>query len=310
MTWILLIIGCTLLTVGATWLTNGSAAIAKRLNVSEYVIGMTIVAIGTSLPELTVSTASTLAGSSDIAIGNVVGSNIFNVFLILGLCSLFKPILLTKSNIRRDIPICVAVSLLFGALVWNGTLSRIEGVIMLLLYIAVLWYSFKGDKQEESSEEESDNEVESFSWLRSGGMVALGLGGLIYGANLTLDSAIEIARSLGVSEAVIAITILAGGTSLPELAASLTAMFKGHSALALGNVLGSNVANILLILGTCSTITPLGMGGITMVDVAMAVAAGVVVLISALIVGHRRIMWCEGVVYLLCYGAYIWYLVK
>ena len=310
MTWILLIIGFTLLTVGATWLTNGSAAIAKRLNVSEYVIGMTIVAIGTSLPELTVSTASTLAGSSDIAIGNVVGSNIFNVFLILGLCSLFKPILLTKSNIRRDIPICVAVSLLFGALVWNGTLSRIEGVIMLLLYIAVLWYSFKGDKQEESSEEESDNEVESFSWLRSGGMVTLGLGGLIYGANLTLDSAIEIARSLGVSEAVIAITILAGGTSLPELAASLTAMFKGHSALALGNVLGSNVANILLILGTCSTITPLGMGGITMVDVAMAVAAGVVVLISALIVGHRRIMWCEGVVYLLCYGAYIWYLVK
>ena len=310
MTWILLIIGFTLLTVGATWLTNGSAAIAKRLNVSEYVIGMTIVAIGTSLPELTVSTASTLAGSSDIAIGNVVGSNIFNVFLILGLCSLFKPILLTKSNIRRDIPICIAVSLLFGALVWNGTLSRIEGVIMLLLYIAVLWYSFKGDKQEESSEEESDNEVESFSWLRSGGMVVLGLCGLIYGANLTLDSAIEIARSLGVSEAVIAITILAGGTSLPELAASLTAMFKGHSALALGNVLGSNVANILLILGTCSTITPLGMGGITMVDVAMAVAAGVVVFISALIVGHRRIMWCEGVVYLLCYGAYIWYLVK
>ena len=310
MTWILLIIGFTLLTVGATWLTNGSAAIAKRLNVSEYVIGMTIVAIGTSLPELTVSTASTLAGSSDIAIGNVVGSNIFNVFLILGLCSLFKPILLTKSNIRRDIPICVAVSLLFGALVWNGTLSRIEGVIMLLLYIAVLWYSFKGDKQEESSEEESDNEVESFSWLRSGGMVVLGLCGLIYGANLTLASAIEIARSLGVSEAVIAITILAGGTSLPELAASLTAMFKGHSALALGNVLGSNVANILLILGTCSTITPLGMGGITMVDVAMAVAAGVVVFISALIVGHRRIMWCEGVVYLLCYGAYIWYLVK
>ena len=309
MTWILLIIGFVLLTVGATWLTNGSAAIAKRLNVSEYVIGMTIVAVGTSLPELTVSSASTIAGNSDIAIGNVVGSNIFNVFLILGLCSLFKPILLTKSNIRRDIPICIAVSLLFGALVWNGTLSRIEGIIMLLLYIAVLWYSFKGDKQAEPSDEES-NEAETFSWLRSGGMVALGLCGLIYGANLTLDSAIEIARSLGVSEAVIAITILAGGTSLPELAASLTAMFKGHSALALGNVLGSNVANILLILGTCSTIAPLGMGGITTVDVAMAVAAGVVVLISALIVGHRRIMWCEGVVYLLCYGAYIWYLVK
>ena len=309
MTWILLIIGFVLLTVGATWLTNGSAAIAKHLNVSEYVIGMTILAVGTSLPELTVSSASTIAGNSDIAIGNVVGSNIFNVFLILGLCSLFKPILLTKSNIRRDIPICVAVSLLFGALVWNGTLSRIEGIIMLLLYIAVLWYSFKGDKQAEPSDEES-NEAETFSWLRSGGMVALGLCGLIYGANLTLDSAIEIARSLGVSEAVIAITILAGGTSLPELAASLTAMFKGHSALALGNVLGSNVANILLILGTCSTIAPLGMGGITTADVAMAVAAGVVVLISALIVGHRRIMWCEGVVYLLCYGAYIWYLVK
>ncbi|MBR0393482.1 MAG: calcium/sodium antiporter [Alistipes sp.] len=312
MIWILLIIGLTLLTVGATWLTNGSAAIAKRLHVSEYVIGMTIVAIGTSLPELTVSTASTIAGNTDIAIGNVVGSNIFNVFLILGLCSLFKPILFTQNNIRRDVPICVAVSLLLGALVWNGTLSRIEGAIMLLLYIAVLWHSFKGDKQPESdlNEEENNNEASSFSWLRSGGMVILGLCGLIYGASLTLDSAIGIARSLGVSEAVIAITILAGGTSLPELAASLTALFKGHSALALGNVLGSNVANILLILGTCSTIAPLSMGGITMVDVAMAVAAAIVVLISALIVGHRRIMWCEGIVYLLCYGAYVWYLVK
>ncbi|MBQ7855926.1 MAG: calcium/sodium antiporter [Alistipes sp.] len=314
MTWILLIIGFILLTVGATWLTNGSATIAKRLRISEYVIGMTIVAVGTSLPELTVSAASTLAGNTDIAIGNVVGSNIFNVFLILGVCSLIAPILFTRDNIRRDVPICVATSLLLAVMVWNGSLSRIEGVVMLLLYVAVLWYSFRGDNNAEATSTSEagtePDETSDFSWLRSGGMVVLGLCGLIYGANLTLDSAVQIARSMGVSEAIIAITLLAGGTSLPELAASVASMLKGHTALALGNVLGSNIANILLILGSCSVIAPLHMSGVTMVDVAMAVAAAVAVMLSALMVGHRRIMWCEGILYLLCYGAYVWYLVK
>ena len=311
MIWILLIVGLTLLSIGATWLTNGSAAIAKRLHISEYLIGMTIVAVGTSLPELTVSAASTLNGSTAVAIGNVVGSNIFNVFLILGLCALITPILFTRDNIRRDIPICMAVSALFALLAYSGTISRIEGIVMLLLYILVLWFSFRKEGGSEPQEESTpEYEGEKFSWLRNVAMVVVGLVGLVYGAKLTLDSATQIARSLGVSEAVIAITLLAGGTSLPELAAGVAAMLKGHSALALGNVLGSNIANILLILGTCATISPLSMGEVTMVDVGMAVAAAVAVLLAAFIGKGRRITRIEGIIYLLCYGVYIWYLIK
>lgn len=318
MAWLFLAIGLTLLTVGATWLTNGSVAVAKRLRISEYLIGMTIVAVGTSLPELTVSTASTIAGNADVAIGNVVGSNIFNVFLILGVCSLFAPVLFTRNNIRIDAPMCIVTSLLLTALLWNGSLSRVEGVVMLLLYVGVLVFSYRVSRQEVNAEPNEPNEPNEeptqstapFVWWRSLGMIVFGLGGLIYGATLTLNSATEIARSLGVSESVIAITILAGGTSLPELAASLAAVLKGHTALALGNVLGSNIANILLILGLCSTIMPLQMSDITMVDVAVMDAAALAVLVSALVVGHRRITWGEGLVYLATYAVYIWYLVK
>lgn len=315
MAWLFLAIGLTLLTVGATWLTNGSVAVAKRLRISEYLIGMTIVAVGTSLPELTVSTASTIAGNADVAIGNVVGSNIFNVFLILGVCSLFAPVLFTRNNIRIDAPMCIATSLLLTALLWNGSLSRVEGIVMLLLYVGVLVFSYRVSRQEVNAEPNEPNEEPTqtsspFVWWRSLGMIVFGLGGLIYGATLTLNSATEIARSLGVSESVIAITILAGGTSLPELAASLAAVLKGHTALALGNVLGSNIANNLLILGLCSTIMPLQMSDITMVDVAVMDAAALAVLVSALVVGHRRITWGEGLVYLATYAVYIWYLVK
>ncbi len=312
MAWLLLAVGLVLLTVGATWLTNGSVAVAKRLRISEYLIGMTIVAVGTSLPELTVSTASTIAGNADVAIGNVVGSNIFNVLLILGVCSLFAPVLFTRNNVRIDAPICIVVSLMLAAMLSNGSLSRVEGVVMLVLYVAVLVLSYRISRQENKESELAENTEApvKFVWWRSLGMIILGLGGLIYGATLTLESATEIARSLGVSESVIAITLLAGGTSLPELAASMAAMLKGHGALALGNVLGSNIANILLILGLCSTVMPLQMSDVTMVDIAVMVGAAVAVLVAALVVGHRRITRGEGLVYLAAYAVYIWYLVK
>lgn len=312
MAWLFLAIGLVLLTVGATWLTNGSVAIAKRLRISEYLIGMTIVAVGTSLPELTVSTASTIAGNADVAIGNVVGSNIFNVLLILGVCSLFAPVLFTRNNVRVDAPLCIAMSLMLAAMLSNGSLSRVEGVVMLVLYVAVLVLSYRISRQENKASEPAENTEApvKFVWWRSLGMIILGLGGLIYGATLTLESATEIARSLGVSESVIAITLLAGGTSLPELAASMAAMLKGHGALALGNVLGSNIANILLILGLCSTVMPLQMSDVTMVDIAVMVGAAVAVLVAALVVGHRRITRGEGLVFLAAYAVYIWYLVK
>ena len=304
-TYILLIIGFTLITVGATWLTNSSAAIAQKLHISEYVIGMTIVAVGTSLPELTVSVASTFAGSADMAIGNIVGSNIFNILLVLGLCALFTPIAFTKSNVRTDIPICIAVSIALVAMLFNSTLNRIQGIALLLCYIAIIVFSIRSGKQS-TEEVEID---ENFSWIKSLAMLVLGFVGLIYGADMTLDSAVAIARDLGVSERVIAITLLAGGTSLPELAASLAAILKGHGAMALGNVVGSNVANILLILGACSTISPLVMNGITMIDLLAMVGAVVLLLLSALVCGKGKIVRGEGIVFLAAYALYIWYLV-
>ena len=303
---ILLVVGFTLITFGANWLTNGASAIAKRLHISEFIIGMTIVAVGTSLPELTVSLASAFSGSADMAIGNVVGSNIFNTLFILGICALFSPVVFSRNNIRIDTPICILVSLTILVMLIGGTLSRIEGIILLLLYIVAMFISFKTNKPEENDEEDND---EKFSWVKSLLMLIGGLAALIYGADTTLNSAVEIARHFNISERIIAITLLAGGTSLPELAASLTAAAKGRGALALGNIIGSNIANILLILGSCSTILPLTMNGITTIDLLVMVGSSILLLLSALLYGQRRITRAEGVIFLAAYIGYIYYLI-
>ena len=306
LTWILLIIGFVMITAGATWLTNGSAAVAGKLKISEFIIGMTIVAVGTSLPEMTVSIASVASGSADMAIGNVVGSNIFNTLFILGICAVVAPVAFTRSNIRVDIWLCLAVSVLLVAMLWNGSLSRVEGIIMLLLYIAIICTTIKMNKAEQSEEVDLQN----FSWIKSILMIGIGFGALVYGADLTLNSAVKIATSFGISERVIGITLLAGGTSLPELAASLVAASRGHGALALGNVIGSNIANILLILGSCATITPLCMNGITRIDLLVLLGSVVLLVISALLFGHRKITRSEGLAFLVAYGLYIWYLIN
>lgn len=303
---ILLVVGFTLITFGANWLTNGASAIAKRLHISEFIIGMTIVAVGTSLPELTVSLASAFSGSADMAIGNVVGSNIFNTLFILGICALFSPVVFSLNNIRIDTPICILVSLTILVMLIGGTISRIEGIILLLLYIVAMFISFKTNKPEENDEEDND---EKFSWVKSLLMLIGGLVALIYGADTTLNSAVEIARHFNISERIIAITLLAGGTSLPELAASLTAAAKGRGALALGNIIGSNIANILLILGSCSTILPLTMNGITTIDLLVMVGSSILLLLSALLYGQRRITRAEGVIFLAAYIGYIYYLI-
>lgn len=303
---LLVVVGFTLITFGANWLTNGASAIAKRLHISEFIIGMTIVAVGTSLPELTVSLASAFSGSADMAIGNVVGSNIFNTLFILGICALFSPVVFSRNNIRIDTPICILVSLTMLLMLIGGTLSRIEGIILLLLYIVAMFISFKTNKPEENDEEDND---EKFSWVKSLLMLIGGLVALIYGADTTLNSAVEIARHFHISERIIAITLLAGGTSLPELAASLTAAAKGRGALALGNIIGSNIANILLILGSCSTILPLTMNGITTIDLLVMVGSSVLLLLSALLYGQRRITRAEGVIFLAAYIGYIYYLI-
>ena len=311
MDYLFLLLGLVILTVGAELLTKGCVGMAARFHVPEFIIGLTVMAVGTSMPELTVSVMSAMKGSTDMAIGNVTGSNLFNTLIILGVCSLVRPMVFTKENVRRDIPICIGASLLmlvFALYIGQG-ISRWQGAIMLALYVAVIWYSVRSAKQG-APEEESAGDSSSMGWGRVIIYIIVGLAGLIYGGNTCLESATSIARAWGVSEAVIAITIVAAGTSLPELASSLSAIANGKLSLALGNVIGSNVANILLILGTSGLIKPLTMGGITPLDVWMVFGSSVLLLLSALAIGQRRITRFEGVIYLAIYVAYVILLMK
>ena len=311
MDYLFLLLGLVILTVGAELLTKGCVGMAARFHVPEFIIGLTVMAVGTSMPELTVSVMSAMKGSTDMAIGNVTGSNLFNTLIILGICSMVRPMVFTKENVRRDIPICIGASLLmlvFALYIGQG-ISRWQGAIMLALYVAVIWYSVRSAKQG-APEEESAGDSSSMGWGRVIIYIIVGLAGLIYGGNTCLESATSIARAWGVSEAVIAITIVAAGTSLPELASSLSAIANGKLSLALGNVIGSNVANILLILGTSGLIKPLTMGGITPLDVWMVFGSSVLLLLSALAIGQRRITRFEGVIYLAIYVAYVILLMK
>lgn len=305
MEYLYLIISLALIIVGAMKLTDGSVALARKMRMPEFIVGLTIVAVGTSMPEFTVSLLSAIGGKGDMAIGNVVGSNIFNVFAVLGLCSIFAPIVFTKTNIRRDIPICIFATVALVIMTYFGhNITRLEGVILLLGYVAMLWYTIRADKKSASAEEE--DEAPMMPTWRIPMWIILGLAALIYGGDLFVDSASNLARQWGVSEATIAITILAGGTSLPELASSLVAILKGRASLALGNVLGSNIANILLILGACSSVTPLTMEGVTMYDIYVMLGAAVLIMISALVIGRDKLTRLEGALFVACYVAYIY----
>lgn len=312
---LLLIVGLALILGGANFLTDGSAALAKRFRVPEFIIGLTVVAVGTSTPELVVSMLSAIAGKSDVAIGNVVGSNLFNVFVILGVCALIRPLPLTASNVRRDIPFGVIVSLLLLAMTSDrlfhtgaaDRIGRIDGIVMLALYIALMWYTIRATGRE-AKREQSAVKPRMKMWLAAV-MIVGGLAGLIAGGELFLRSATAIARHLGVSESVIAITLVAGGTSLPELASSIVSLLKGKAEMALGNVLGSNIANILLILGLSATIHPLSTGGITLTDYLMVVLSSVLLFVTAFTFRRKKIDRPEGAIFLLIYVAYIWYLI-
>ena len=314
MDFLLLVVALAVIIIAAMMLTDGSVALAARLHVPEFIVGLTVVAVGTSMPELTVSMLSALNGHGDMAIGNVVGSNIFNVFAILGVCAIFSPVVFTKTNIRRDIPICIATTLaLLLATLLGRDITRIEGIVLLLGYGVMLYFTIRAEKRAmlESGEDamECGEACVTMQLWRIPIWIIVGLAGLVFGGDLFVTSATNIAKALGVSEAVIAITLLAGGTSLPELASSLVSIFKGRASLALGNVLGSNIANILLILGACSTVTPLSMGGVTMFDIYVAVAAALLIMLSALVIGRDKITRFEGVLFLCCYIAYIYTLI-
>ena len=325
---LLLLTGLALILAGANFLTDGSAALAQRFRVPEFIIGLTIVAVGTSTPELVVSLLSALAGKSDVAIGNVVGSNIFNVFLILGICALIRPLPLTAGNIRRDIPFGVATSLLLLFLAMDSWYSagavdrigRLDGVLMLVVYVLLMLYTIRATGRTAIPEPAaaagaaSSPDSDASSRPMAGWLMALmivgGLAGLIFGGELFLDNATALARRMGVSDSLIAITLVAGGTSLPELASSIVSLVKGKSDMALGNVIGSNIANILLILGLSASIHPLTMGGITVVDLLVVLLSSVLLFLAAFTFRRRAVDRWEGVLFLLIYAAYIAYLIK
>ena len=308
----LLIAGLLLVVFGADWLVDGASSIARRSGISEFVIGLTIVGFGTSCPELVVSATGAIAGNSDVAIGNVIGSNIFNTLLILGLTAVIMPIAITKANLRRDIPITLGVTLLlilcgmshtlFG---WGAedNLTRIEGAVFLVVFALYIWACFKfDDKSADNTEEQK-----TISVAGAIALVLAGLAGLIIGGKLFVESATHLASSLGVSDKFIAITVLAGGTSLPELATCVVAAAKKKGQLALGNILGSNVFNILLILGTAAVIHPISLAGINLVDMGTLLLSAVLVLLSAFTFKRNQIDRADGAVFLLCFIAYyVW----
>ena len=273
---VLIIVGVALVLWGADRLTEGASGLARRMNVPEIVIGLTIVAAGTSAPELFVSLVSALKGTPDMALGNVVGSNIFNTLLIVGCAAMVAPMVIAKSTVKKDIPFTVIASVLLLAAcmdflptgnISGHELSRVDGLLLLAGFAVFMIYTFRVAFSTPTST--STGTAESMGVWKGVLFVVIGLACLIFGSNLFVDSATDVARELNISEGVIGLTIVAGGTSMPELATSVVAARKGQSAIAIGNVIGSNVFNILLILGLTATISPMAIQGITLVDLSV-----------------------------------------
>ena len=315
MTYVWFIVGVVLTLLGASWLVDGASGIAKKYGVSEFVIGVAIVGIGTSMPELTVSSLGSLRGSAGIALGNVTGSNLFNTLLILGVTTLINPILFTRENLRKDMHLNTLASvilLLFAflplAFVASPVrqISRLEGLVFLLLFIGYLVWTFKTGS---SSEEEAGQEgTPKPLWLLVL-MVLAGIVSLAIGGKLFVDKGCDIARMLKVSETVIAITFMACGTSLPELVTCIIAAARKRNQLALGNILGSNVSNILLILGCSSLIRPLEIDMVNFAGLYVMIIAAALLYLSALVPQKQVLNRYKGVIFILLYAAYIYYTV-
>ena len=306
------IVGIVLVILGADWLTKGASGIARRFGVSELVIGLTIVALGTSLPELVISVGSAIKGSSGIALGNVIGSNIFNGLLILGVTALIAPIRCNSRMLTREIPFnllaSVVLILVSGSMLVGGgkgeSVTRYSGLLLLCFLAVFVRYTFSipNDDDDEALERPmSIGKVLLF--------ILLGLAGLIFGGNIFVNGATELARVAGLSEAVIGITVVSAGSSLPELAVSVSAARKGNVGIALGNVLGSNILNIFLILGCSATITPISLDGFSYVDFYVLLASSLLIYIVTRFGGKAVINRIEGVLLVSGYIAYTTYLI-
>ena len=311
---LILVVGLALIVFGADWLVDGASGIARKAGISEFVIGLTIVGMGTSAPEMVVSFLGALEGNADIAVGNVMGSNIFNTLLILGLTAVLMPMAITPGNRRKDIPFNIAVTVLLLLLVLKNfylggamKLGRGDGALLLAVFVGYMILSFRSGKAEETEDKE-EKVIRTFPAIL---MIAGGLAGLIVGGRLFVDNATDIARQLGISDKFIAITILAGGTSMPELATCVVAAIKKKGQLALGNILGSNVFNILLILGGSALITPLSFASIDPVDMGVLVLSAVM-LLTAVFTGKKNVLdRFDGAMLLLVEAAYlVWLFMK
>ena len=297
---ILLLVGIAIVIWGADKFTDGASSMARRWNVSEMVIGLTVVAMGTSMPEFVVSFFSALEGSADMSIGNVVGSNVFNTLLIVGFSAIMISMSLTKKLLTRDILFVIYASLILVALSHDGVLNRWEAFVLLMCFGMYMLYSYYVSKQE-SQEEGVVGEV--YGWIRTLVYIVLGIGCLVGGGNLLVSSASSLAMSLGMSKRVVGLTILAAGTSLPELATSIVAARKGSKGLALGNAIGSNLFNIFFILGVSAFICPMNIKGIGTLDWIALVGSGIVLFVFGG-TGHK-ITKMEGVVMIALYILYM-----
>lgn len=314
---LLLIVGGALVLFGADRLTDGATALARRFGVTEMVIGLTVVAFGTSLPEFVTSFMSTLKGSSDISIGNIVGSNIFNTLVIVGASALVYPIVIRKSTVTKDIPFSVLASIMLIVVVFDvaldgaamNILARTDGLLMLGFFSVFMAYTFfmARNTEELSTSNESNVPVKQMPYWKIFLFIILGLAGLVLGGNLFVESACDIALSLGISETVVGLTIVAAGTSLPELATSVVAARKGSSAIAIGNVVGSNIFNIFFVMGMCATIAPMKVGNISYIDLALMLVS--MLMLWGFSFSKRKIERWEGALLVIVYLIYLSYLV-
>ena len=294
---------------------NSAKVIAASLGMGETLIGLTVVAIGTSLPELVTSIVAAKKGDSGIAMGNVVGSNIFNTLIILGITALISPLTITRNNIRKDIPVNFFVTILLLLLGMNfsifkvgeNVISRFDGIILLAVFAWYLWSSFRSDSGDETEEGE---EIKTRNIPVSILMIVGGLGALVFGGRLFVNSATALAQMFGVSDKFMSITVMAAGTSMPELATCVVAALKGRGQLALGNILGSNIGNILLILGGSALIHPLSFSGMTIVDIIAVAICPVFIYSCAFLFRKKEVDRAEGIIFLLTEAAYMWYLIS
>jgi len=308
-----LIVGLVLILVGANVMTDGASAIAKRMGVSELVIGLTVVAIGTSAPELVISVLSSIEGKASLAIGNVVGSNIFNVLVIIGVTAMVRPIVVERSVMTAEIPMVLLSSAVLLMLGNSGELdgtgvnevSRVSGIFLLIFLLLFMRYTFAGARHDTQASQAPAPGQKTMPVWRAVVYLFAGIAALVWGGDRFVSGASGIARMLDISEGVIGLTIVAAGTSLPELATSVVAAMKNSPGLAVGNVIGSNIINILLVLGLSATISPLPFGSVGNFDLLTLMVASVLFYLSGWLYGHRTITRIEGALLTLCYVVYI-----